>query len=268
MKLLSTLTPAETLLLRKGDTVTLNEMLKFTLMDLLLKQVLEMKDVTRQAHPKEPVQKYKYVSTGAQFATYKARVHERVFLSPFKSGKKNSDLSILFRNLVKVGYENAKSRGWYVTDLFSTATLGAAFERSFWQRFSGKFSYTRQGLQWQTEVENEIATLESDLPQKMKKDRANTLEMLKGIGGNIFLLSGIDVELARTIERALQEHMVETAPPFVAGGGCWSDFSTYDSQFDSSCGNDNSSGDSGCGGDSGGDSGCSGGGCGGGCGGD
>lgn len=262
MKLLSTLTPAETLLLRKGDTVTLNELLKFTLMDLLLKQVLVMEDVVRQAHPNEPARQHKYVSAGIHFATYRAKVHEKVFLSPFK---KSADLRILFRNLVKIGYENAESQRWYVKDLFGFTPMGPAFNRHFWQLFNGKFSYTQQGLLWKAQIEDEIAALEADLPRKMREDRANTLAMLKGIGGNIFLLTGIDLELSRTIEQALHEHMTTTEPPFVAGGGCWSDFTTYDNHFDNSCGTDHSSGGSGCNSDGSGDSGC-GGGCG--CGGD
>ena len=48
MKYLSQLTPAETLIILKDKDTRLKEVLKVTLMDLLLKQVLKIEEVYKQ----------------------------------------------------------------------------------------------------------------------------------------------------------------------------------------------------------------------------
>ena len=120
MKQLSNLTPAETLVIRNGELTPLKDLLKCTLMDLLLKQVLTIENIERQPSPRDPIRTYKYIAAGNNFSTYKPRLHEMVFISPFQ---KNSELRILFRNLVKVGYQNAKSERNYYSYLIQSDSL-------------------------------------------------------------------------------------------------------------------------------------------------
>src|SRR5688500_7078005 len=114
MKHLSKLTPAETLCLKNGPETPLQDLLKYTVMDLLLKQVLVLEEVQRQPNPRDPVRIYKYATTGRNFESYRSKRHERVFISPFQNDRA---LRILFRNMVKVGYQNAGSATDYHTVL-------------------------------------------------------------------------------------------------------------------------------------------------------
>jgi hypothetical protein len=200
------------------------------------------------------------VSAGKKFKGYAAKEHERIFLSPFQ---KSDGLHMLFQSLVKVAYQNAGSPRKMFGAIREQERIRRAFRRSLFQWFSGGFSHTAIGTRMQQEVESEIQMLENELPGMMKKDRGRALTILQAIGGNIFLLKGIDFALAHQIENTLLEEINTQAADGM--GGCWVTFDTYDHHFDDACGTAGSH-DSGCCGDSGcsGDGGCSGcGGCGG-----
>jgi len=111
-------------------------------------------------------------------------------------------------------------------------------------------------------VAEEMRELERELTILMVNEKEKAMEKLKMIGGNVFLLYGLNFAVLREIDEAFSKELMQPE----AGGGCgggWVTFDTYGSDFDSSCSADSSDSGSGC---SSGDSGC-GGGCGG-CGGD
>jgi len=52
MKILSQITPAETMLIKDCTSVQLKDLMKFTFMDLLLKKVIEIKEIDKKSHQK------------------------------------------------------------------------------------------------------------------------------------------------------------------------------------------------------------------------
>ena len=262
MKHLSRLTPAETLILQQGEKAPFNEVLKYTLMDLLLKQALVIEQVPREPTSFDASQVYKYIMRGknfSQYLQYQSKFHERIFLSTFRD---QSDIRILFRNLVKVGYQKAESARMLYPTIALRMDLEKPFYRTFYQWLFGGFKYTQAGLQWQKEVQNEMRELENVISD-LRKDKERNTEILRAVGGNIFLLKGVDFALATEIDRELFEEMARRNNPDGSVGGCWTCFDDYSHTFDSSCSSDtwtSGDGNSGCSGDSG----CSGcGGCGG-----
>jgi hypothetical protein len=256
--ILSKLTPAETLLVRNGKEATLKDMLKYTLMDLLLKQVLIIEEVERQPSKRDLIRVYKYISVGKKFSAYKCMPHELVFLFAYR---KNSSIRILFRNCVKIGYENAQSGKEFNKLIMSSRELKNAFSISLLKKmFSDGFSYTDKGTQFKIQLENEIQYLEQHLRKEIDNDKRRVIETLKQIGGNIFLLNGMEFSLLKEIDDELLKEF--NRPEVSSGCGTWTTFETYDHDFDSSCSSD--TGGSACSGDGGCSSGCSGcGGCGG-----
>jgi hypothetical protein len=264
--IISKLSPAETLLLRDGDKVTVRELLKYTLMDLLLKQVLEIQYTERQAHARDPVRQTKYIATGKNFGTYRPLRHE----FPFMTGFVRKGDTMLFRNCVQVAYENTGTKTDMHTRIRATPMMKEVFSNSIFHRIFNLCSYTDEGLKLKTTVTNELSTIERDLSKLLANEKAKALELLKHIGGNIFLIRGVDFAILKEIDEAFSERS-----EFGGGGGCgagcgstWIDFDSHGHDFDSSCSSHSSSHSGGC---SGGDSGCSGdGGCSGcgGCGGD
>lgn len=268
MKLLTRLTPAETLILKFGEKAPLGDLLKVTLLDLLLKQVLVVEEIQRQPSRREPVRIYKYVSVGKNFRNYIKQPHEWVFLSIFD---KNRAIKILFRNLVRVGFQEAESEKIYHHNLIASKSIREAFNSTFVQKIMGRFSYTNKGLELREAVMHEIQEYESSLPGQIGHNSKLALETLKVIGGNIFLLKGLEFAIAKEIDKEIFKRIKEQGG--YAGGcssGCWSGYDDFSDSFDSSGSSGSGSGDGGCSGGSGcsGDSGCSGcSGCGG-CGGD
>ncbi len=254
--LLTKLTAAESLLLRKGDEAPFKDLLKYTLMDLLLKQVLMIEDVQRQPSARDPIVNYKYVKAGKNFYQHSTLSHELVFLSIFR---KNPGMSMLFRNCVQVGFENGRSQKAFQHLVRSSPSLHQAFYQSLLQRLVGGFFYTEAGFQLRIALDNEVRELEGQLAKLLKENKDQGLEQLKSLGANILLIGGLAPTEFKEFEEAFfreqRQHQSTST-----GGGCGT-FASYSNDFDGSCPSDGDSGSGGCSSGDGGSSGC--GGCGG-----
>ena len=262
MNQLTKLTPAETLLIRSGPAAPLKDLLKYTLMDLMYKQVLELEEMKLQTDLQNSSKSYRYIRIGKRFHDYTGLAHEHVFLSPFHQ---NVILKLLFENAVRIGYENAGTQTSYVSRILRSYTLQDIVKRNWLQRLLGGFSYTSDGIAAKTAIDYEFELLEKHVAVYKESKDQRILDNLKSIGGNIFLLASFDTTLAKEIEKELQQEFDRRAStdtsgcstylPTSSSSGCWSSFDSH--SHSGGC-----SSDSGC---SSGDSGCSGcGGCGGG----
>lgn len=252
--ILSRLTPAETLIVWKGNQTTMKDMLKHTLMDLLIKQILSIEEIERQPSKRDPIRIYKYIGTGKNFSGYRCLPHELCFLSAYY---KNSTIRILFRNFVKIGYENAHSELDFYKTLRTSNELKDMFTVSLFQRiFTGGFNYTSIGSQLRIAIEDEIQNLETILLNQLNNDKEKALDILKKIGGNVFLLKGIEFDLIKEIDQAFLKELTQSKPSSGCSTGCFTTFDTFESDFDNSCSSD--TGGSGCSGDGGCSSGCAG----------
>ncbi|MEQ9287193.1 MAG: hypothetical protein RIG77_09810 [Cyclobacteriaceae bacterium] len=260
MEILEKLTPAETYLLKDNTNSTFKELLKLTLADLCLKKVLKIEDKEIQSHPSNPIRILKYVLTGKNYENYKPKAHELAFLSPFQ---KNPEIEILFNHIIRMAYENARSRKRYVyKSLLLSPELTEQFHKDFFTRLMGDIALNNIGKNTKAKVDQELTKLESEFPRIIQNDKKNALEILKKIGGNVFLLSGLNFDLLKEIDEELAKEFERTRDDYDYGcGGCYTSYGdnsdSFDGAFDTA---DSSGGGSGCGGDSG----CSGcGGCGG-----
>lgn len=263
MKHLSKFSPAETLLVLQDKNTSIKELLKVTFMDLLLKQVVRTVEVQRQASSRDTVRIYKYVEIGKNFFTYRPLPHENIFLAPFQKGESSQ---ILFRHIVKMGYQNAKSECHFHNIVRQSPNLRGCFRRNLFQSIFGGFKVTLSGLELRNKVQIEIAQLEVQLPHLIINNHQEALNILKVIKGNIFLLTNIEFDLIKQLDKEFLVEMnkgIGNNNDGVCYGCTWDSFDNYSDSFDSSCG-----GDSGCSSDSSSDCGgsdCSGcGGCGGG----
>jgi hypothetical protein len=197
MKNLSQFAPAETLLLIEGKNAQLKDLLKVTLMDLFLKQALQTIEISSPSTSKSLPVPNTYVVSGANLGHYRPMAHEDVFLSAFYQ---NAERQILFNNLIKIGYEKAKTEKHYGKLILKNKKLDRYFLQGFITLFKGNFSLTTTGEQMAGDIRAEITNLETTLPLLMKDDPSKAMEVMKMIGGNIFLVKGIDLKLMREIE--------------------------------------------------------------------
>jgi hypothetical protein len=264
MTILSKLTPAETLLLSDGYFTNYPNLLKYTLMDLLIKRVLKIDKRQFQARANDKIREVIYITQGEKFLGYESLPHEFVFLKIYNT----EPVSILFRHLVKVGYENAHSEYAYKKMIAAYKPLDECFEQNFFQRiFLKEFSLTDKGEELQIKIKAEIDSLNNTLPGLIANDKDQAAKIIHAIGGNIFLLKNIDFKLVHDLDKDFMDEMNKRKSSAGCSTGCGTgcsvltDFDTHSHSFDNSC---SSAHDSGCGSSCGGDSGCSGcGGCGG-----
>jgi len=259
MSYLSTLTPAEVLILT-NENATHSELLKITFIDLLLKQVLKNFEVERKPHVRDKARVYQYVCVGQNFDSYESQNHERIFLSAFV---KDNSIEILFRNLVKIGYQKSGTLSDYKSDILKTPMMRKCFSQNIFQKLFNNYSLTAYGAELKRNVSAEIWELGNGLSGVNTIENQKAIELIKTIGANIFILVNVDYELLEQIDRDLGIEMNKHLSIDAGNGcsGCGSTFDNYSAAFDSGCsGGHGGDGDSGCGGD-----GC--GGCGG-CGGD
>lgn len=254
MKSLAELTPAETLLLTNGNRVPVKNLLKVTLMDLLLKQILKTVDVehTFQDPTSQP---NTYVMAGENFSFENTRDHEKVFLQPFLQSENRK---ILFANLVKLAYGNAGPEMKFNKVIRDSAPLSGCFVTGFPKLFNA-FELTAHGKKLSSHLKQELEKLSETLPDLMHSNPARAREILRHIGGNIFLVKGIDFKRMVEIEKAVDQEIYagySVSNSTFADPITWLALDVSSSRFDNSCGGDTSSdfsdsGDSGCSGCSG-----------------
>jgi hypothetical protein len=244
MKYLSELTPAEILILTK-ENVTHQELLKITFIDLLFKQVLKTFEVQRQAHIRQEVRVYKYVGIGQNFNSYNSLNHERIFLSTFGT---DNTIEILFRNLVKIGYQKSGTLSDLKNDIIKTPNLKNCFSQNIFQKIFYGYSFTEYGIELKRKVKEEIQNLGNKLSSVNSIENQKAIDLIKIIGANIFILINVDYELLQQIDKDLGIEINQNNS--IDGGsgcsGCGSSFDDYSLSFDSGCGGDSGCGSSGC----------------------
>jgi hypothetical protein len=260
---LERLSPAETLILTQGEHTNLKDLLKVTMMDLLLKQVLQT-----TPHSPEPGSDttYFHVISGPNLSGYHALEHERIFLEPFI---RNHSYRTLFATLIKLARSKALTTSYYAKSIQSSAQLHGCFEHGLSRLFKGKFSLTPHGKTVKGETKAELDALSEILPDLLINDPAKSLQIMKVIKGNIFLVKGVDFKLMEEIEKQLiaETHYSNEHAAF-SDSMTWLALTHHFTLFDDSRNSDSSVGDSWTSSDAGdsdagGDSGCGSSGCGG-----
>ncbi|MFY8188941.1 MAG: hypothetical protein ACOVLC_13435 [Flavobacterium sp.] len=252
MTYLKELTPAEVYVLM-NQHATHSAFLKITFVDLLLKQVLKISEVERQPNIREEVRIYKYVGIGVNFKEYKSKNHEKYFLSTFEE---DNSFEILFSNLVKISYQKSHTLRNFKNEVIKTPTLRKCTSQNLFQKIFLGFGFTDYGGELKRKVEKELQTLNAAFSDVKTIEQQKVIDLIKVIGGNIFLLDNISYEILDQFGSGLSTELNRMSKT-EEGSGCLGynmNFDHYSSSFDSGCSSDAGSG---CG------SGCSGcGGCG------
>ncbi len=251
MNYLNRLTPAEILLITNKSTKH-SEFLKLTFLDLLLKKVIKTFEVETQQHPSQDVRVYKYIGIGKKYKTYIWRNHEHFFLSSFQS---DNNTQILFRNFVKIGYENSRNKLHFIIELLKSPLLSKCYKRNYFQVIFGGYSMTSFGFELKKDLEKEIYDLNLEFKEIETIDNHKAMNYIKQIGGNIFLIENINYDFLTKVDVDLATEINKSNNSENANGCSGCGFGNFSISFDCGCSS------SGCGGESGCSSGC--GGCGG-----
>ncbi len=231
--ILATYTPAETHLILHESNAWVKDLLKFTMMDLVLKQVLVTKEVSRKPHPKDRARLYIYILAGKNYGTYRPLPHEKIFLRAFD---KSPSIEILFRHYVIMCVQNARGEKHFVQELMKAApNLKPLFKSTLLGFLFGTLKLTDQGESIQQELNKTIQYYNDTLPTLIQQDPKVALERIVEIGGNIFLLSNLDFSLLKKFDHALVAEIqrLSTAGKYAPDGWTWFEFEIYLDMFDS-----------------------------------
>jgi uncharacterized membrane protein YgcG len=265
MEFLNNLTPAESYFLLKDEDASQKELLKLTLIDLLLKNVLRTYESNIEYSDEDNNNPITYVAISDNFWSYQALEHEMIFLSTFKV---NNSIQVLFSNMVKIGYKKSISEKKLHKLLTQSPNLKGCYHRNLLQQIFGGYSITENGEKMRAKIKKEVDSLNKELPAIIAENQLSSLEKINLLKGNIFILKDVNYDIFKQFDNELlEQYRISDASFFINSftGDPTLLFEDLSSVFDSSCSSDSgcSSGDSGwSGGDSGCSSGCSG--CGGG----
>jgi hypothetical protein len=201
MKILSKITPAETILITDINSLELKDLMKYTFMDLLLKKVIEIKEVRRKVNPRDQqIRTYSYVVSGKNFNKYKPKNHELIYLNPFL---KNISMQILFKHFVKMAYDSINSDWSYIKLIRSNQEINQFFKQTFWSDLFRINKLTERGISLKNEISNYLNEIDRDIDKLLYDDTAKGLALLLSLGGNIFLLKNLDFQLLKKIDKEL-----------------------------------------------------------------
>ncbi|MBX7141866.1 MAG: hypothetical protein K1X63_12375 [Chitinophagales bacterium] len=197
--LLSKLAPAQTLYIIK-PVVVLRELLKFTFMDLVLREWLQL---TRyDPHPVQGESRLgdALVVPGKNFKQEKPMLHEMVFLYPFY---KKPGARVVMKHLLQMALSAASSEGHFKEKLMmKSREMNPLFKKTFIQKIFGGQNLTEEGKFAQEDLIRQLNVLDKELPALLKSDKDKASALLKKIRGNVCLLNSFKFEM---IERIGQE---------------------------------------------------------------
>ncbi|MDX1446107.1 hypothetical protein, partial [Lishizhenia sp.] len=198
---LSKLKPAETLLIMKGENAAFKDLMKYTLMDLILKQVLEIKETVRRVKRGRRFKdkRIKYVVKGNNFDNYSPNIFEIIYLSTYQH---TPEIKIVLSKLIKVAYSAAKTEEEYRNCILETHPFPKSFKKSFFQKYFGGVSITEEGKERKSMIDIQLSEIDNKFDSLLKDNPKEALSLLLEIGGNIFLLKNIDFELLRKIDKS------------------------------------------------------------------
>ena len=203
---LSKLKPAETLLITKGSNAEFKDLMKYSLMDLVLKQVLSINETTTtyKSGRRYKEQRIKYVTKGRNFEKYEPSPFEQIYLSPFI---KSPEIKAIFSKLIKVAYDAVSTEKKYRNSIISSHPYPSAFKRNFIHQIFGGFNLSTDGHRLRSTLINQLDEIDQNIGSLLQNNQKEALALLSKIGGNIFLLKNVDFELIRNIDTSIFEAM-------------------------------------------------------------
>lgn len=259
MKFLNKYTPAEIALITGGNAAPFEDTIKFTFLDLILKDVLRMTYVKKETKSDGKPRYYRYVITGPNFLTYDYKIHEKIILQSFF---KAPEIRILFQHILKMIFERAETKKKYFRMILDGREMRHLTTKNVFHYFFGGFKLDREGKKANEEIVKEMAEAKYDLENALKHNLEKATRLIKEMRGNIFLLN-INPELFKNNELLVLNDINKYFIRVESGGGSGCYGCSYFATGCGGCGGV-SSGCSGSGCSSSGCSGCSGcGGCGG-----
>lgn len=245
IEILSKYTSAETYFILKEADVGLKELMKYTLMDLLFKRVLEMNTEHKNESRGEKAKVYNYVRVGREFTHYKPLPHEMIYLSPYYKSK---SIRILFQHLISMGIQNAGAEKKYIQNNFlKREEMKHLFVSSRFAIFFTRLNLSDRGKAEKERLLQALGRVDVSLVDSILNVTGKGRSDVSTIGGNIFLLEKARSKVLQKISYQLKEDLQRSVGNY--DFMTWITFESYEMLFNTifdELNSSNTGSDSGC----------------------
>ena len=184
MEFLEKFTPAENYLILENSDASLKQLLKLTMLDLLLKKVITTEIVLVKSDERSPERILTYVQSCFNFQSYQPKSHEEIFLSPFHANPENK---ILFAHFVKMSYDESVSLSNFVYHLIlNHSETSNLYETG---KMFRNIRLSDAGRRAKIQLEKDLNELMSSL---------NDTSVLTKVNGNLFLIDDLENRIGST----------------------------------------------------------------------
>lgn len=198
---LAELHPAETELLINRKDTDLQMLLKLTFCNLLLNKVLILKKKQRRPHPNDRLREYVVVETGENFASYDGNASESIFINIV-----DNDSYYYIIPYLKSVYRSAFSKNNYIKLILKNKSINVFYKSNFLRKILNLYSLSTKGRELKNEILKCLDELNNSFNHDLKSNHEKTIEIIKKIKGNIFLIKNLEITSLKKIN-VIEEYL-------------------------------------------------------------
>lgn len=192
---LSELKPAGTKLILEPSSDII-ELLKLTLFDLTLKQVLIIKKEFKRLHLREPhLREYLIVETGKNFTKYKPCQFEKYFTKRI-----DEDSYFQLKSYLRAIHKDISSEFIFKKEIVNDLKTIEFFKNDFVSSFFLWFRTNSKGKKLKVNFEEYLNEIDENIGDLIENEPDKAKELLQFLQGNIFLLKNLKFELLEKLD--------------------------------------------------------------------
>ena len=200
------LTPAESYLLLDIENKDGKTLMKYSLINLLYKNVLSSEDREEtEGTVFKKVVKKTYLSKGTQFGKLNLKAHEKLLYSVMADEKDEIELV----EFIKKVFEQYDYNGFYELMIDAQAQSGllnVTEERKFFNIFTKKKrEFTDNGIEANQKIEEILSAGKKNLHDWVLNDPSRAKAFMAACGANLILLDGYDMGMLQSYESKLKD---------------------------------------------------------------
>ncbi|MFC5045406.1 hypothetical protein ACFSTE_17850 [Aquimarina hainanensis] len=174
----------------------LSELIKLTLLDLLIKQVLTLKKVMQPSHARDPyLRTYFIVETGKNFLSYQPNRFETYF-----TDRIDKDSYFLLKSFFRAIYKEITSVYRYKIKIIVDLKMTDLFNKNLFLGILSILKTNHKGDKLKSEITQYLHKIDEELEALIKNTPQKALEILGFLQGHIFLLNTLKFELLETLK--------------------------------------------------------------------
>ena len=189
IQILSDIKPAATKLII-SPKAELHELLKLTLFDLILKQVLVLKTIYKKRHPNNKYSRpYNIIESGKNFGKYQADQFEALLLNRI-----DEDAYYYLNSWLKSIYNDLPSEASFKKLVIKCQNLSPYFKTNILSWIFSLFNLNEKGKALKFDIQSSLNSIDNQISELLQNDLDQALRILLAIKGNIFLLQNLKFE--------------------------------------------------------------------------